>query len=542
MLSHLISKTWLRFILAALSSVIFGSISVSLIALINEIIHAQPIERSQLFILFAVLAISGVIVQLLSKIVSEQLSETSQAELRKLVAQKTIDAKLDHIERQGAAKIKSCLTEHSLKVAGFFTALPGILTNAVIVLGAFVYMAILDWRVFIFALLTLVLGSLGYSLANAFAFKKLSDAADMQDNVYLQFDAITDGAKELKLHREKRYFFRDKVLSPAIDAMCKKRIQGATIFHYASSWGGFTVFAFIGGALFFLTGQTEDNNLKAMSGFAFAFIYMLTPLEALLGSIPIAAAAKVSGDVIEEITAQLDQESVGALQVYDSFRKLELCGLSHSYYHEQSDEIFSLKPISVTLNAGELIYLVGGNGSGKTTFAKVMCGLYEANEGEIKVDGNHIGEHNLDDYRQLFTTIFGDYHLFDRILTVSDPQLESRGNALIKKLNLHHKVQIKDGAFTTQSLSQGQRKRLALVVAYLENRPFYLFDEWAADQDPIFKKVFYTELLPELKAQGKTVFVITHDDKYFGYADRLLKMESGQLSETNLNSVNQVAV
>jgi putative pyoverdin transport system ATP-binding/permease protein len=112
--------------------------------------------------------------------------------------------------------------------------------------------------------------------------------------------------------------------------------------------------------------------------------------------------------------------------------------------------------------------------------------------------------------------------------------LDERGNQLIARLHLQHKVQVKNGAFTTQALSQGQRKRLALVVAYLEDRPFMVFDEWAADQDPHFKDVFYYEVLAELKAQGKTVLVISHDDRYFHLADRLLRLENGQLSTNDL--------
>ncbi|WP_227009318.1 cyclic peptide export ABC transporter [Pseudoalteromonas ulvae] len=268
-----------------------------------------------------------------------------------------------------------------------------------------------------------------------------------------------------------------------------------------------------------------------MSGFALLFLYMLTSLEVLLGSIPAAMTAKVSAQTITELTDQQDSDVVDQQPSFTDFNTLEFCQLSHHYYHEQSDDLFGLQPINLHIEKGELIYLVGGNGSGKTTFAKVLCGLYEANEGQIMVDNHLISSGKLDDYRQLFTTVFGDYHLFDRLLTISDQSLEEKGNVLIQNLNLHHKVMIEQGAFSTQKLSQGQRKRLALVVAYLEDRPFYLFDEWAADQDPVFKDVFYTEVLPELKEKGKTILVITHDDKYFSLADRLLRMENGCLSE-----------
>ncbi|RJE78367.1 cyclic peptide export ABC transporter [Pseudoalteromonas citrea] len=533
MLGHLIKKTRWRFFATAASSVLFGLISVSLVALINEIINSESDQLDQKFIYFAILAISGVALQLFSKLIAEQLSEQSQAVIRSQVAELVISAKLESMERQGGAKIKSCLTEHSLKVATFFKSLPNILTNAMIVLGSLGYMAWLDWQVFLFALLTLFLGSAGYSLANAKAYKKVSEAARLQDELFVHFDAIVEGAKELKLNQSKRQVFLKEVLGQAIDKLKTRRVAGASIYHLAASWGGFSIFAFIGGTLYYLSGIESDSG-KIMSGFALLFLYMLTPLEVMLEAIPRAFEAKASAKTIAEFQDDLEQIEQHSNQKITSFTQLHVKELSHSYYHEQSDEVFALSPINLTINAGELIYLVGGNGSGKTTFAKVFSGLYAANNGHITVDNTIIEAPSLDNYRQLFSTVFTDFYLFDRLLGVANQALEDKGNALIKKLNLHHKVAIKDGAFTTRDLSQGQRKRLALVVAYLEDRAFYLFDEWAADQDPLFKDVFYKELLPELTARGKTVLVITHDDKYFHLADRLLKMENGKLTEPSV--------
>ncbi|WP_125716931.1 cyclic peptide export ABC transporter [Pseudoalteromonas rubra] len=529
MLAKLIRNTWWRFIATALSSVLFGLISVSLVALINEIINSDQADRSEQFIWFAVLACLGVSLQLASKLLAEQLSQQSQATVRREVAEHVIGAQFSHVEAQGAGKIKSCLTEHSLKVAEFFQSLPNILSNAMVVLGSFVYMAWLDWQVFLFALLTLVLGSVGYSLANANAFRKVTEAAKIQDTLYDQFDAIYAGAKELKLHRKKRETFFQDVIGSTITLLQKRRVQGASMYHYAASWGGFSVFAFIGGALFYLSAPGADSG-KVMSGFALLFLYMLTPLEVMLAAIPKAAAAKASANTIATLTKEMALMP-SSNEAMNDFNELTLTDISHGYYHEQSDEVFALTPINLTLRKGELVYLVGGNGSGKTTFAKLLCGLFEAQQGQVLVDGQAVRSAQFDDYRQLFSTVFSDFYLFDRVLGCQGKALEDKGNALIRKLNLHHKVAIKDGAFTTQKLSQGQRKRLALVVAYMEDRPFYIFDEWAADQDPVFKDVFYRELLPELSAQGKTVLVITHDDKYFGLADRLLKMDNGCLSE-----------
>lgn len=541
MLGYLIKKTRWKFIATAVSSVLFGLASVSLVALINEIISQKNGADNKLFLYFILLAITGVALQLISKLISERLSEQSQAIIREQVANDVINAKLSSLEQLGSAKIKSSLTEHSLKVAQFFQSLPNILTNGMIVLGSLAYMAWLDWKIFLFALLTLLLGSVGYSFANAKAFKKVTEAAQLQDQLFKHFDAIIDGAKELKLNKSKRKIFSKEILHIAIKTLKDRRIEGASIYHLAASWGGFSIFAFIGGTLYYLSGINVDSS-KVMTGFALLFLYMLTPLEVMLAAIPRAASAKASAKIITELSAQLEQIGNTSTVEFTGFSTLSAQQLSHSYYHEQSDEMFTLAPINLIINQGDLIYLVGGNGSGKTTFAKVLCGLYEVNQGRIFVDNTLVDNSSLDNYRQLFSTVFSDFYLFDRLLEVNNRSLEEKGNQLIYKLNLHHKVSIKNGSFSTQKLSQGQRKRLALVVAYLEDRPFYLFDEWAADQDPLFKDVFYQELLPELIAQGKTVLVITHDDKYFHLAERLLRMENGCLTEVKSNVKQRSAI
>jgi putative ATP-binding cassette transporter len=180
-----------------------------------------------------------------------------------------------------------------------------------------------------------------------------------------------------------------------------------------------------------------------------------------------------------------------------------------------------------------MVFIVGENGSGKTTLIKLLLGLYTPQQGEILRDGEVVTPKTRDNYRQMFTTVFSDFYLFEDLLTGE----ESRsGNVLpehalpyLERLEIVHKVSVKDGVFSTLDLSTGQRKRLALVHAYLEGRPVLVFDEWAADQDPSFRHLFYTELLPELRAKGRLLIVISHDDRYFHVADRVVRMHDGRI-------------
>jgi putative ATP-binding cassette transporter len=207
---------------------------------------------------------------------------------------------------------------------------------------------------------------------------------------------------------------------------------------------------------------------------------------------------------------------------------LELENVTHAYHHEKEDTDFTLGPLNLSFRPGEVVFLVGGNGSGKSTFAKILTGLYVPESGKIRLDGKSITDYNREVYRQLFSAVFSDFYLFERLRNSHIANLDEMAHDYLVQLQLDHKVRIEEGMFSTTALSQGQRKRLALLTAYLDDRPFYVFDEWAADQDPHFKQIFYTQILQELKNRGKTVLVISHDDRYYHVADRIIKLEFGQ--------------
>lgn len=209
--------------------------------------------------------------------------------------------------------------------------------------------------------------------------------------------------------------------------------------------------------------------------------------------------------------------------------RLRLCAIRHTYRVESEENTFHLGPISLEMESGELIFLIGGNGSGKTTLAKLLLGLYTAESGQIEWNGQGVTEESIDDYRQLFSVVFADFFLFDQLLGLESIASDEQAQAYLRKLQLAHKVQTSNGSLSTLDLSTGQRQRLALLTAYLEDRPVYLFDEWAAGQDPQFKELFYRQLLPELRNRGKLVIVISHDDHYYDSADRIVKLDFGQV-------------
>jgi putative ATP-binding cassette transporter len=229
----------------------------------------------------------------------------------------------------------------------------------------------------------------------------------------------------------------------------------------------------------------------------------------------------------------LDEKESGTatLAPVRRWRQIEFLGVTHAYRCQGRPHGFVLGPIDLTLTPGEIVFVIGGNGSGKTTLGKLLTGLYMPESGDIMLDGQPITAANREGYRQLFSVVFDDAVVFDSLWGLDAADRDERAQECLRQLELDHLVTVTNGTFSTTSLSRGQRKRLALLTAYLEDRPIYIFDEWAADQDPAFRKVFYLKLLPELKRRGKTVVAITHDDRYFASADRVVKLEEGKVVE-----------
>jgi putative ATP-binding cassette transporter len=287
------------------------------------------------------------------------------------------------------------------------------------------------------------------------------------------------------------------------------------------------------GLVLFAVPLVWETSAQALTGYTLGILYLMTPLSMLMQALPALGEGVVALQKIDALGLSLmdhpyEDEQPDGFAALSKPCFLELSGVSHRYYHEKDDHSFVLGPIDLTLNPGELVFLIGGNGSGKTTLALLLVGLYAPEQGHIRLNGELITDVNREAYRQQFTAVFAEPYLFESLLGYEDVDIEQRAREVLVQLQLEHKVRIEKGRFSTLDLSQGQRKRMVLLSAYLDNRPFCVFDEWAADQDPIFKKVFYTKLLPDLKRQGKTIVVITHDDQYFGIADRCIKLVDGR--------------
>jgi putative pyoverdin transport system ATP-binding/permease protein len=519
-----------------LAGVISGLSNTLLIATINSVLNKPGAQTSTLVWTFAALCLALACLRFASAALLTRLTRRSMFSLRMSICLKILTAPLRLLEQFGSHRLLATLTEDVPNIITAFVNLPLLFMNLAILLGCLLYLGWLSPVLLLVALGFMVVGIISHQFPVLKAMQYFGRSREAMDGVFKHFRGLTEGIKELKLHRRRREDFRSQLLEPSMHTMQKHAATGQTIWAAAGSWGQILFFIFIGLVLFAVP-SLKSINTTVLTGYTLTVLYMMGPLEYVLNTLQSFSQANVAMQKIDALSHSLDEQMVVETAAHSdtqSFWKLlELVDLKHTYRRENEEAEFSLGPIDLSLQPGELIFITGGNGSGKTTLAKLLVGLYVPQEGEIRLDGQTITDERRDNYRQLFSVVFSDFYLFENLLGLSDFNIDTKAQEYLTKLQLDRCVEIKDRTLSTLELSQGQRKRLALLTAYLEDRPIYVFDEWAADQDPQFKEIFYFELLGRLKAAGKTAIVISHDDRYYHLADRVIKLTDGRIESDN---------
>ena len=532
LIAFLFRESSYKVVIAVLAGIVAGVCNTGLLALISSaLINAD--SRVNMLWKFIALCVVMLVCRVTSEVLLARLSMRAIAELRIKLSRKILAAPLRQLEQLGAHRLLATLTEEAPVLVNALTALPLVCMNMAVVITCLVYLGWLSWQLLLWVFGFLVFGLITYQLPLKTAVRYLDRSREQWDALFKHFRSLTDGVKELKLHQQRQDAFISKQLRKTSDLFVKYNATGQTIFSLASGWGHMLIFVLIG-SLIFASHLVVTIDAKTLTAYSIAILYMMTPLEVIIGETSIFGRAVVALKKIDNLGLTLDAHqgedvSTAGRPSIAFWQSLELAGVTHTYFKEGEDTSFTLGPIDLELKPGELVFIAGANGSGKTSLAKLLVGLYTPEAGEIRFNGKTVGDESRKSYRQLFSVVFSDFFLFQHLLGLEKPELDDEARQYLVRLNLHKKVQVRDGMLSSTDLSQGQRKRLALLTAYLEDRPIYLFDEWAADQDPQFKEVFYYQLLPDLKSRGKTVVVITHDDRYYGVADRLIKLDYGKI-------------
>jgi putative ATP-binding cassette transporter len=531
--SFLLSTSKRGLVWASIAGAIGGAATVAMIALIRLALANFGQDPTTLIWTFVAICFTVLASSIASQMVLVNLSQQAIFDLRQRLARQILSAPLRQLEQLGPPKLMALLTQDVDILANSLMIVPGLFINLAIIITCFIYFLWMSWATFLAVLAFMVLGILSYQLANLRAWKELKRARQEQNSLFAHLRGLTEGAKELKLHTSRSEAFMEESLGASALKYKKYNILGLYIYSAATSWGQLLFFLLIAFLLFFLP-KVQRMDYETVSGYVLVCLYLIAPLGNLLSILPVFGRASVSLKNLEDLGLTLKEEAVpdtsaAMTRPANSFGEVELTGVTHTYYQEGEDGAFTMGPINLSFPPGELTFLIGGNGSGKTTLAKMIPLLYVPESGETRLNGKPVAESERAAYRNHYSVVFSDFFLFESLSGIGIEDHDGMAVHYLEKLRIANKVQVENGAFSTTALSQGQRKRLALLVSFLEDRDFYIFDEWASDQDPVFKNIFYTEILPALKERGKTVLVITHDDKYFDLADRLIKIESGQI-------------
>ncbi|MBD2073989.1 cyclic peptide export ABC transporter [Phormidium sp. FACHB-592] len=528
----LLRSSWWMVAIAVLTGFLSGGSTASLIALISRSLTQENARSLAAFAwIFGGLALVALVTSVISQMMLIQLAQQAVFQLRLSLSRQILASELAHLEKLGAPRLLATLTDDVQAVTDAVRLVPFLCIDLATVAGCLVYITWLSWQVFflVVGVTIAALSSCGWLLRQG--RQLLARAREEQDHLFQHFRTVTEGTKELKLHYWRRQAFLQEDLQPTAAAFRHYSVRGLMMFAITASWGKLIFFFAVGFVLFALP-KIMTLNPQTISGYVLTFTYLMLPMDRLVSQLPTISRAGIALGKIEALGLSLATRSeVLAVPAppNQNWQTLTLKGVAYTYQTDQDDACFVLGPIDLTLQHGEIIFIVGGNGSGKSTLAKLITGLYQPESGEIYLDGQVIDAERQEWYRQHFAVVFADFYLFDRLLGLDQTDLDAQAQLYLQRLRLDRKVKVLNGKLSTTALSQGQRKRLTLLTAYLENRPIYVFDEWAADQDPSFKDLFYTEFLPQLQKQGKTVLVVSHDDQYFHLCDRALKLNYGQI-------------
>ena len=532
LLRLMLQRHRVELLISLLFSLVSAGFGVGVLAFINEqLLAAQTVNLRLLGLFVGLLAVLFGL-STVSQVVMSRLGHNVVYGLRRVLVKRVLDTDLERIDQLGAAKLLASLSNDTNHISSAFLSLPHAVYGAAVCIGAFGYLAWLS--------LPLVAATLGWILFTvALSYRLMVGthrhfdlARDVEDELIADYQAVIEGRKELSLNRERARLLYEREFE-------EHARRGRDLSQRADVWNSVndnfvTVMSLAAiGLCFFLAEGLHWASAATAATYGITILFVGAPLASVVASVP----ALLGGDVALrkigelELTEYTPEFAANGPLRFASFERIELRAARYRYPARDDEQGFEVGPLDWTLTRGELVFVIGGNGSGKSTLARLLTGLCEPLSGELAIDGASVDAAGRRELRGLFSAVFSDFHLFKQLLGAAGPAASDETQSWLARLALTHKVQIEDARLRDLRLSAGQRKRLALLLAVLEDRPILLLDEWAADQDPAFRRVFYLELLPALRASGRTIVAITHDEAYFHVADRIIKLDAGQLIE-----------
>lgn len=527
---HLLNEAKSSMILAMFASTLSAAAGISIIAGINSVIENGLPDLTLTISLYVGMLIILLASSIWSQVLLVNIGFNMVFRLRKTLVNRILNTSIEHQEQLGTTDIYNVLTRDVTVISNATRQLPIAIYNSLLVLAGLVYLLWLSPLLFGFVCIVVILGVWTDAKLSKKLQKMLTKVRKLEDKLFRNYQAIVEGRNELALNQNRRQVLFNEQFLPTADESRQEASKAEMLWALNLNWTTLLIFCLIG--VIFIVGLTLENiGQETVIGYILAIMFLRTPLSMVLDSIPAVIRGNVALEAIQRLSLNEDDSSrTGKNQTPVEFQSLTLVNSQYQYPEQNGEPGFKLGPINFEVNKGELIFLVGGNGSGKSTLAKILTGLYLPTSGSVLLNNNEMNISNVTDLRNCYSAIFPNFFLFSDVVDAQGSSSDDEKIAYyLKRLAINDKVSVTQGRLSTTSLSQGQRKRLALVLLYMENRQVLLLDEWAADQDPVFREVFYREILPELQQAGKTIIAISHDDHYFDVADRIYKLDCGKL-------------
>nr|WP_024965123.1 multidrug ABC transporter permease/ATP-binding protein [Pantoea sp. IMH] len=515
------------FVLVILLSLLSAALGIGLIAFINQKLIVTLNASLSVLPQFLGLLLLLMAITLASQLALTQLGHHFVYRLRGEFIKRILDTRVERIEQIGSAQLLAGLTSDVRSITIAFVRLPELIQGIILTLGSAAYLAWLSPEMLLITAAWVAITIIGGWLLVSKVYRHMAVLRETEDRLYSDYQTIIDGRKELALNRQRAQLIFETVYEE--DARTyRHHIVRADTFHLSAvNWSNIMMLGAIG-LVFFMANSLGWADTAVAATYSLTLLFLRTPLLSAVGALPTLLSAQVAYNKLNTFKLADYQPAFSVPVAVRHWQTLELRDLVFHY----GDNGFEVGPINMTLRRGELVFLIGGNGSGKSTLAMLLTGLYQPVSGQILLDGKAVNADSMEQYRSLFSAVFTDVHLFDRLIDQrGEPADPAAVQTWLEKLKMQDKIKLEGNKVLNLKLSKGQTKRLALLLATAEQRDILLLDEWAADQDPHFRRIFYRELLPWLQGMGKTILAISHDDHYFLHADRLLEMREGKLSE-----------
>jgi putative pyoverdin transport system ATP-binding/permease protein len=538
MLMPVLSKgKLLKYIFLGLISGLFSFLFVNMITRVISLIIAGNFTANsgEYVIVFASIVLLFIWSRRTLSLAITGLSQTFFWSLRKQIISSVLNANYQQLtERKNKVSAAILSDVHILMEASLSLIL--FITSSILGISCLIYLLSISLYLFLITLGIALLGIVAYRFSSNRNIRQFQKSRKLENDFQQNLNDILNGYKEIYMDPRKGWSIYNKKISEIAGSSYANNMGAFTGYINNQITGQVLFYVLIASVLLFFSGVLKIKPGDTVS-FVFTLLYLLSSIESVMVLLPGLVRARVAANEL----MSLKEELAGAKftgrtpEKYVSREEFDQITVRHLAYHYGAEEgSFGIGPIDLDIRKGETLFIYGGNGSGKTTFINALIGLYVPQAGEIRYNGHPVDSRNYPDYGTLFSVVFSDFYLFNEILWLDDIDME-KWDYYLDLFEIEGKVTIEGGRLSTTDLSTGQRKRLALIVSLLEGKPVLVIDEWAADQDPNFRKKFYTEIIPLLKKEGITIIAITHDDRFYHCADKLYKMEYGKLLEESIN-------